>query len=120
MGRPLKEIDTEGVIKLARLGCTHEEIADFYGVERTTVTKRFSREIANARSAWKMSLRRAQLYRAVKDRSDSMLIHLGKTYLGQGGSSEGESGDQESVIFECADDAASPGSKPVLPPTETA
>lgn len=28
--------------------------------------------------------------------------------------------DQESVIFECADDAASPGSKPVLPPTETA
>jgi hypothetical protein len=30
-----------------------------------------------------MSLRRAQTVRAIKDRSDSMLIHLGKTYLGQ-------------------------------------
>lgn len=120
MGRQPKEIDAEQVYKLARLGCTLDEIADFFQCHRHTIRDRFSPEIARARAGWKMSLRRAQTHRAIKERSDTMLIHLGKTYLGQGGSSEGESGDQESVIFECADDAASPGSKPVLPPTETA
>lgn len=84
MGRPLLPLDAEQVYKLARLGCTLEEIADILGCNRQTITNRFSQEVANARATLKSSLRRAQLKRAIRDRSDSMLIHLGKNMLGQG------------------------------------
>lgn len=83
MARPLKEIDGEQVYKLAKLGCTQEEIADFFGCARSVITVRFATEYTRARSGWKQSLRRAQTIRAIKDRSDNMLIHLGKSYLGQ-------------------------------------
>jgi hypothetical protein len=83
MGRPLKPIDAEQVYRLARLGCTQQEIADFFGCHPDTIRDRFSTELARARAAWKMSIRRAQTVRAIRDRSDTMLIHLGKTELGQ-------------------------------------
>jgi hypothetical protein len=41
-----------------------------------------------------MSLRRAQYLRATKDRSDTMLVHLGRNYLGQSGESSGMSGPE--------------------------
>jgi hypothetical protein len=83
VGRPLKDIDAEQVYKLARLGCTQKEIADFFNCHPDTIRDRFSSELTCARADWKISMRRAQTLRAVKDRSDSMLIHLGKCYLGQ-------------------------------------
>jgi predicted XRE-type DNA-binding protein len=83
-GRPRKELNAEQVHKLARLGCTQEEIADILGCSQATISERFSIECSHARAELKMSLRRAQVHRATKDRSDTMLIHLGKVYLGQG------------------------------------
>ena len=84
MGRPLKPIDADQVYKLARLGCTQDEIADVFGVDQATISRRFASEFARARGECRISLRRAQFRRAIKDRSDSMLIHLGRVYLGQG------------------------------------
>jgi hypothetical protein len=46
--------------------------------------------LVRARAHAKMSIRRAQYVRAIRDKSDKMLIFLGKCYLGQcrGGASE--------------------------------
>ncbi len=84
MARPLKQIDAEQVFKLAQVGLTQKEIAEFFDVAQQTISERFKVEYHRARRYWKLSLRRAQFVRATRDRSDSMLIHLGKTYLGQG------------------------------------
>ena len=88
MGRPLKDIDGEQVYKLAKLGCTQEEIGEFFGCARSVITERFSTEYTRARAGWKQSIRRAQTIRAIKDRSDTMLLHLGKCYLGQESTTE--------------------------------
>jgi hypothetical protein len=85
MPRPRKPIDKGQVIKLARLGCTQDEIAEFFDVDRSTISRRFAREVSRARAACKIALRRAQMHRAIKGKSDAMLIHLGKVYLGQNG-----------------------------------
>ena len=83
MARPLKPIDAEQVFKLAQFGCTQKQIAEFFGCHPDTIRDRFSSELSRARAAWEMGLLRAQTVRAIRDRSDTMLIHLGKTYLGQ-------------------------------------
>lgn len=83
MGRKPLPIDAEQVYKIARLGCTHQEIADFFGCHPDTIRDRFPEELARARAAGKISLRRAQRIRAIRDRSDRMLIHLGQIELGQ-------------------------------------
>lgn len=83
MARPPKPLDAEQVWKLARIGCTQAEIADILGCSTDTLQRRFAAEMARGIADRRMSLRRAQFVRAVKDRSDKMLIHLGQTELGQ-------------------------------------
>ena len=83
MSRPLKEISGEQVYRLASYGLTQEEIGEVFGCSHSVISERFRQEYTSARGSWKMSLRRAQTRRAIKDGSDAMLIHLGKTYLGQ-------------------------------------
>lgn len=82
MGRPLKEIDAEEVYKLAKLGCTQVDIAEFFGCDEKTIRNRFSDDFRQGKEQGKISLRRYQWKRA-RAGSDPMLIHLGKTYLGQ-------------------------------------
>jgi hypothetical protein len=94
MGRRKVAITADQVERLARIGCTQDEIAEVLGCAQATISLRYSMEYARARATLKMSLRRAQVRRAVKDRSDTMLIHLGKNYLGQTGESEGMSGQE--------------------------
>lgn len=93
-GRPRKEIDAEGVRKLAKLGCTNEEIGDFFGVSREFVRTRYMQELILGRAEQKISLRRLQFKRAYAG-SDPMLIHLGKNYLGQA----------DKIVTQNADDA---------------
>jgi hypothetical protein len=83
VGRPRKDIDPEQVIRLAKIGCTQEEIGDILGVNHRTIGRRFARELACARASGKMSLRRAQFIAAVKKYQPQMLMHLGKHWLGQ-------------------------------------
>jgi hypothetical protein len=84
VARPPKAIDAGQVEKLARLACTQAEIADFLNISVRTVQRRFAAVLARARAHVRMSLRRAMYLRATRDKSDKMLIHLGKVELGQG------------------------------------
>lgn len=82
MGRPLKEIDADQVERLASIGCTQDEIAGFFGVDQSTISRRFASEMALGASRCKISLRRRQ-WKAAGGGNVPMLIHLGKQILGQ-------------------------------------
>lgn len=77
------DIDRELVWKLACMQCTLREIADVVDVNHETVRNHFGDLIAKGQSVGKKSLRRAQWEKALTDKSDRMLIFLGKQYLGQ-------------------------------------
>ena len=82
-GRPKIDIDPEQVIRLARLHCTMQEMADFFGCHRDTLHNNFSAEIDKGRSEGNISLRRKQWQVAVEKGNPVMLIWLGKQMLGQ-------------------------------------
>ena len=82
MPRPRKAINEGQLIKLAALGATHDEIADFFGIDRSTVERRFARAIERGRAQRKLKLRRLQ-WRAAEKGNIAMLIWLGKNMLGQ-------------------------------------
>lgn len=90
MARPKIEIDSDDFEKLCGMHCTAAEIAGFFGCSVDTIErwckrtykmgfadcfKRFS-------APGKISLRRKQ-YHVAMDGNVSMLIFLGKQYLGQ-------------------------------------
>jgi hypothetical protein len=75
-------IPPEEIIKLSRLGCSIEEMSDWFGVPSNTIKYNFSDIIAKGRSETKQSLRRAQIALALKGNA-TMLIWLGKNMLGQ-------------------------------------
>lgn len=89
-GRPKIEIDFETVEKLCQMQCTGEEIASFLNVDYDTLEKRiktnyhlsFSEYIKKNSENGKCSLRRQQWKLAMAD-DRTMLIWLGKQYLGQ-------------------------------------
>ena len=83
MARPKLEINPDEVFKLASLQCTLREIASFFDCDEKTIRTRFPAEIAKGKEIGKISIRRAQFKRAVDAGSDTMLIWLGKQYLGQ-------------------------------------
>ena len=82
VGRDQKVIPPEEVFKLAQIGCKDTEIADWFGVDSNTLRYNFSVELLKGREALKQSLRRAQLSVALNG-NPTMLIWLGKQYLGQ-------------------------------------
>lgn len=82
MARPKAEINAKQVQKLATLGTKVSEIADFFGVSRDTIERRFAAELTKGRAALRESLRAAQI-KAAKRGNPAMLIWLGKQYLGQ-------------------------------------
>lgn len=82
VGRDQKIIPAEEVYKLAQIGCKDTEIADWFGVDSNTLRYNFSVELLKGREALKQSLRRAQLTVALNG-NPTMLIWLGKQYLGQ-------------------------------------
>jgi hypothetical protein len=82
MGRPAKDIGADQVRKLAKLGCTQDEIADFFGCAHSVITERFGQEFHLGRGESKISLRRMQ-WKAARAGSVAMLVHLGKVQLDQ-------------------------------------
>ena len=83
VGRPKLDIDAEQVKRLARLHCTMQEMADFFGCHRETLRENFSPQIDKGRSEGNISLRRKQWQMAVEKGNVVMLIWLGKQMLGQ-------------------------------------
>ncbi len=83
-GRPKKVIDYETVEKLAALQCTQQEIAAFLKISTVTLGKdeKFLSVYKDGIEHGRMSLRRHQ-WRALEAGNTTMLVWLGKQYLGQ-------------------------------------
>jgi hypothetical protein len=87
MGRHKLEIDPEKVEMLAEFGCSTIEIARLHSCDEATIRKRFKAELQRGREQMKVNLRRLQ-WRNAENGSNSMLIFLGKNYLGQNDSNQ--------------------------------
>jgi hypothetical protein len=92
MARPPKQINASQVAKLAEIGCTTLEIASAMDCSVDTLQRRFAVNLAKGRQSLKMKLRRRQI-RAALDGNITMLIWLGKQYLGQRDQAYVEIGD---------------------------
>ena len=82
MARPKIVIDASDVEKLSGLNCSVQEIADFLGASKSTIEKRFNAAIQKGRGHVTTSLKRKQFDVAMGGNT-TMLIWLGKQYLGQ-------------------------------------
>ena len=77
-----KVIPPDEVLKLAKLWCSMQEMADWFEIPRETLKYNFSDLIAKGRAETKQALRRAQIKSALSGNT-SMMIWLGKNILGQ-------------------------------------
>lgn len=84
IGRGLNQkiVPPDEVYKLSKLGCTMEEIADYFQIDRETLKYNFWTYIKKGEAETKQRLREAQLDLALKGNA-TMLIWLGKNMLGQ-------------------------------------
>lgn len=100
MARPRKEIDLDLVKKLGKILCTHEEIASILNVSHDTLTrsKEFCVVLKNAQNEGRASLRRRQ-YQAAMEGNPTMLVWLGKQYLGQKDKQEITGKDGSSLVI---------------------
>lgn len=88
-GRKPRDIDPDVVRRLAEIGCTIEEMMAILGCDNELLIHRFRAEVEQGFAKTKASLRRTQLRTALGDAdkdvhpNPTMLIWLGKQYLGQ-------------------------------------
>lgn len=89
-GRPLTEINYTQLDKLCAIQCTGEECAAFIGIDYDTLQRALKRDkkttftdyYAQKSASGKISLRRRQ-FQAAEDGNSTMLVWLGKQWLGQ-------------------------------------
>ena len=101
-GRPQKEIDKEEFEKLCEFQCTRDEICDFFDVTVNTLTgwcrrtydMSFSEIFRKKRKKGFVSLRRFQ-YEEARNGNTTMLVWLGKQWLGQAEKPAAEIAEQE-------------------------
>ncbi len=82
MARPAKQLSPRQIQKLASEGATNIEIADFFEVSPDTIERRFAGDLRKGRANRNTSLRKVQI-KAAHQGNSSMLVWLGKQYLGQ-------------------------------------
>lgn len=82
MGRPKLDIHDDEVYKLARLGASNVDIADFFGCAESTIRGRFCEILKKGRAERRNTLRQWQ-WDAAAGGNVTMLIWLGKQDLGQ-------------------------------------
>lgn len=82
MARPQIEIDGTEVEKLAALGATVAEIADFMGCSKDVIERRFQAEVSKGRVGLKINLRRTMVQAAIDTKNITMMIWLSKQFLG--------------------------------------
>jgi hypothetical protein len=84
VGRGLRKkvVNPEDVYKLAAMGCTTKEIADWFDIPYNTCNDNFRNIIAKGKNDLHQSLRMAQIKLALSGNA-TMLIWLGKNLLGQ-------------------------------------
>lgn len=98
-GRPKIEINWEDVRKLSLLQCTQNEIASFLGVSVDTLLRRkeFCELHKKGMEEGRMSLRRLQ-WKKANEGNVTMLIWLGKQYLGQSDKQELTGKDGKALV----------------------
>jgi hypothetical protein len=82
MGRPKIAITAKQIQILAEDGMQNTEIANLFGCSADTIERRFAGDLTLGRANLKKRVRKAQI-RAMEQGNSSMLLHLGKVYLGQ-------------------------------------
>ena len=99
MARVRIEIDYVSLDKLLAMQCTLEECAAFFDISEDTIERAVKRDKKMSfkeyrdikKQAGSISLRRAQWKKATEKLDTTMLIFLGKQYLGQTDKTETES-----------------------------
>jgi hypothetical protein len=81
-GENKKIIDPEEVQKLASIGMKNSEIAEWFGIDDSTLGYNFKQELLKGKLNLNQSLRRAQIKLALSGNA-TMLIWLGRNILGQ-------------------------------------
>lgn len=111
-GRPKIEINWEDVRKLSLLQCTQNEIASFLGVSVDTLLRRKEFCVLHKKGMeeGRMSLRRLQ-WKKAQDGNTTMLIWLGKQYLGQSDKQEMTGKDGKPLISEMKFEVISKGAE---------
>jgi hypothetical protein len=100
-GRPKLDIDSDKVEMLASFGCSTVEIAKLHNCDEHTIRKRFRSELERGRESMKIKLRQLQ-WKQAENGNTSLLIFLGKQYLGQSDRNELELvGNLEGILKEC-------------------
>jgi len=100
-GENKKIIDPKEVEKLASLGMKNSEIADWFGIDDSTLSYNFKQETIKGRLNLIRSLRQAQIKYALEG-SNALLIWLGKNILGQ--SDTPNTNDQNQILPYTDDD----------------
>ncbi len=82
VGRDKKVIDPKEVEKLASMGFKRSEIAEYLGVDDSTLSYNFKQELAKGSMNLKQSLRRAMIHNAISNNNATIQIFLAKNILG--------------------------------------
>jgi len=82
IGRDKKIVPPDEVQKLAALGCTNRDIANFFGIEESNVSRHFAAFVTKGREELKITLRRAMLDNACRNMNAAVQIFLAKNILG--------------------------------------
>jgi hypothetical protein len=72
----------EDIYKLAAIGCTDAEIAQWFDIEYSTLRYNFSDIMAKGRQDLKAALRTAMVNNAIKNNNAALQIFLSKNLLG--------------------------------------
>jgi hypothetical protein len=81
-GENKKIIDPKEVEKLAAIGMKNSEIAEWFGIDDSTLSYNFKQQLLKGKLQLNQSLRKAQITLALSGNA-TMLIWLGKNILGQ-------------------------------------
>lgn len=81
-GANQKIVDPDEVYRLSEIGCSLEEMSNFFGIDRETLKYNFWPYIKRAESELYRKIRHKQIEVAL-DGNPTMLIWLGKNMLGQ-------------------------------------
>jgi hypothetical protein len=92
-GATKKIVPPDEVYKLAEIGCTDREIAEWFMIKEDTLRYNFADYLTKGRAGLKRRLRAIQLDVALKGNA-VMLIWLGKNILGQSDNPGGSSDQQ--------------------------
>jgi hypothetical protein len=82
IGRDKKIVPPDEVQKLAALGCSNRDIANFFGIEESNVSRHFAAFLTKGREDLKIALRRAMLNNACQNMNAAVQIFLAKNLLG--------------------------------------